>query len=235
MQGLPCGLSLDLSKKNDLTALTAVWIGEDGHLYAKTWYWTTKDGLADRSRADLAPYDQWADKGLITPVPGAVIDKTFVAQQVAELVAEHDVQFLAFDPAGMADFIAACETIGLDVWRWMGPDTEEGEGLKLVSHAQCKRVMFEDRQLCMPRSIERLEDRILTGTITIDKSPVTYACAANAHIDSDGQGNRAFDKKRSRGRIDGIVTIAMATGAATMNETDDDGLAGFLTSQKATA
>jgi phage terminase large subunit-like protein len=75
----------------------------------------------------------------------------------------------------------------------------------------------------MPRSIERLEDRILNGTITIDSSPVTYSCAANAQIDSDGQGNRCFDKKRSRGRIDGVVTLAMAVGAATMVEPEDAG------------
>jgi phage terminase large subunit-like protein len=115
----------------------------------------------------------------------------------------------------MADFEAACEVIGFDVWRWKGPDEPEGHGLKLVSHAQGKLVRFEDKQLTMPRSIERLEDRVLARTITIDDSPVTYACAANAQIDSDGQGNRAFDKKRSRGRIDGMVTIAMAVGAAT--------------------
>ncbi|MGU3495922.1 terminase large subunit [Xanthobacteraceae bacterium A53D] len=221
MKGLPCWLSLDLSKKNDLTALTAVWIGGDGHLFAKTWYWTTKDGIADRSRRDNAPYDQWAEKEFITPVPGAVIDKTYVAAQVAELCAQHDVQFLAFDPAGMADFIAACEQIGFDVWRWKGPDEPEGSGLKLVSHAQGKLVRFEDKQLTMPRSIERLEDRILQKTITIDSSPVTYSCAANAHVDADGQGNRAFDKNRSRGRIDGMVTIAMAVGAAT-NELKDE-------------
>jgi len=65
-------------------------------------------------------------------------------------------------------------------------------------------------------------------TITIEASPVTYSCAANAHVTADGQGNRAFDKNRSRGRIDGIVTIAMATGAATMNEQDDAGLDDFL-------
>ncbi len=70
----------------------------------------------------------------------------------------------------------------------------------------------------MPRSIERLEDRILNKGITIDASPVTYMCAANAMLVSDGQKNRAFDKKKSRGRIDGLVTIAMATGAATMND-----------------
>lgn len=225
MKGLKCWLSLDLSQKNDLTALTAVWDGEkDGqpHLYAKTWYWTTKDGIADRSKADNTPYDQWADDPEIdfSAVDGAVIDKTFVAARIAELIAEHDVHFLAFDPAGIADFMAACEEIGLPVWRYMGPDKPQGQGLKLVSHAQGTRVMFEDRQLCMPRSIERLEDRILTKTITIDASKVTYSCAANAQLITDGQKNRAFDKKRARGRMDGLVTIAMATGAATMNEVD---------------
>lgn len=215
MRGRRCWLSLDLSQKNDLTALTAIWIGEDGHLYAFTWYWTTESGLADRARADQAPYDLWVEAGHIEAVPGAVIDKSFVAAKVAEICAEHDVHFLAFDPAGMADFIAKCEEIGFDVWRWKGADEPEGVGLKLVAHAQGTRVMFEDRQLCMPRSVERLEDRILTKTITIDESPVTYACAANAQLVADGQKNRAFDKKRSRGRIDGLVTIAMAAGAAT--------------------
>ena len=214
LRGCRCWLSLDLSQKNDLTAMTAVWIGQDGHLYAKTWYWTTKQGLAERARADQAPYEQWVEAGHLTAVDGAVIDKTFIAAEVAKLVAEHDVQFLAFDVAGMADFIRACEEIGFDVWKYEGPDKPEGHGLKLVSHAQGTRVLFEDRQLCMPRSIERLEDRILTAGISIDASPVTYSCAANAALVSDGQKNRAFDKKRSRGRIDGLVTIAMATGGA---------------------
>ncbi len=138
----------------------------------------------------------WAEAGHLTAVPGAVIDKTFVAAQVAKLVAEHAVQFLAFDPAGMADFEAACGEIGLPAWRYQGAEAPEGEGLKLVSHGQGKRIVFEDRALCMPRSIEQLEDRILNGTIVIDPSPVTYSCAANAHLDADGQGNRAFDKKR---------------------------------------
>ena len=216
MKGRNCWLSLDLSKKNDLTALTAVWIGEDGHLHAKTWYWTTRDGLVDRSRADNAPYDQWVEDGYLSAVPGATIDKTFVAAEVKRLCAEHELEFLAFDPAGIGDFITACEQIGFPVWQWQGGGKQGGNGLKLISHAQGKRVVFEDRQLCMPRSIERLEDRILNGTITIDSSPVTYSCAANAMVDSDGQGNRAFDKKRSRGRIDGLVTLAMAVGAATV-------------------
>ena len=82
MKGWRCWLSLDLSKKNDLTALTAIWIGGDGHLYAKTWYWTTKDGIADRVKADNAPYEDWVAEGYLTAVPGPVIDLPFVAVKV---------------------------------------------------------------------------------------------------------------------------------------------------------
>ena len=217
LKGCKCWLSLDLSKKNDLTALSVCWIDASGHLWVKTFYWTTKDGIADRARADMAHYDKWAldASTCLTAVPGAVIDKTFVAAKVKEICASNNVEFLAFDPAGMADFIAACEDIGFSVWKYEGPDKPAGKGLKLVNHAQGKQVRFEDKQLTMPRSIERLEDRILDKTITIDASPVTQSCAANAHVISDGQENRAFDKERSRGRIDGMVTIAMAVGAAT--------------------
>jgi phage terminase large subunit-like protein len=186
----------------------------------KTWYWTTKDGLQDRATADKAPYVEWVEDKYLTATPGAVIDYTFVAQQLASLVADNDVQFIAVDIAFISSFIEACEAIGLPVWRYEGPGKPEGKGLKIVGHAQGKRVLFEDKQLCMPQSITKLEDRILEGIerIVIDDSPVTYSCSANAVIDADGQGNRAFDKARSRGRIDGIVTIAMAVGAATMNE-----------------
>lgn len=214
LKGCRCWLSLDLSRKNDLTALTATWIDGDGRMWSKTWYWTTKTGLEDRATSDHAPYPDWVEAGHLTAVPGATIDKTFVAARVAELVATHEVEELVFDPAQMSDFEAACEEIGLPAWRYKGPDAPQGEGLRLMAHAQGTRVMFEDRQHCMPKAIERLEDRILKRTITIENSPVTYSCAANAALIEDGMKNRAFDKKRSRGRIDGIVTIAMGAGAA---------------------
>lgn len=218
LRRLACWLSLDLSRKNDLTALSGTWAEPSGHLWSKTWYWTTKEGLEDRAKADQAPYVEWVEDGYLAATPGATIDYTFVAQQIAQLVADNDVQALVVDPAFIASFIEACEAIGLQVWRYEGPGKPEGRGLKIISHAQGKRVMFEDKQLCMPHSFTKTEDRILEGKITIDASPVTYSCAANAAVDQDGQGNRCFDKARSRGRIDGVVTIAMGIGAATANE-----------------
>lgn len=215
MVGSPCWLSLDLSKKNDLTALSACW-RKELRLYVKTWYFTTKAGILDRSRDDNVPYDKWAadPKVPLEAVPGATIDYEFVGAKVKALVDRHDVQFLTFDPAKIGDFIDACGRIDFQTWKYEGPDKPEGEGLKLVSHGQGTRIVFVERALCMPKSIEKLEDAILDGSVTIDASPVTTMCASNAIIVSDPMNNRAFDKKRSRGRIDGMVSIAQAAGAA---------------------
>ncbi len=194
--------------------MTATWRDSDGILWQKTWYWTTSDGLEERAVADKAPYGDWVEEGHLQAIGGATIDYTFVAERVKQLCADHDVQELVFDPAKMADFETACDEIGFPAWRFRGPDQPEGTGLKMVAHAQGQRVRFEDKQYCMPRSVQRFEDRILNGTIVIDDSPVNYMCAANAALIGDGMNNRAFDKKRSRGRIDGIVTMAMGAGAA---------------------
>lgn len=213
MIGADCWLSLDLSKKNDLTALSAIW-RKGLKLYVKTWYFTTKQGIEERSIQDNAPYDQWAEQGLMEAVPGATIDYTFVASKAQAICAKHNVQFLTFDPAKMGDFIDACSDIDFGVWQYEGPDDPEGKGLKLVRHGQGTRIVFQERALCMPKSIEKLEDGILDGSIVIDASPVTTMCASNAIVHADAMNNRMFDKKKSRGRIDGVVSIAQAVGAA---------------------
>jgi phage terminase large subunit-like protein len=217
MVGKPCWLSLDLSKKNDLSALTACW--RDGErLLTKTWYWMSKDHLLERERDDSEPYGQWASEGFLSLVPGAVIDYRFIAQKVLTLARRHDVQFMAYDSAFIQDFIAASADVNLAAWKYRGPDEPQGEGLKLVSHGQGNRILFREGALSMPKSIVALEDAILNKQITIDRSKVTEMCARNAHVTADAMNNRAFDKKRSRGRIDGLVTNAMAVGAAASHE-----------------
>lgn len=218
MLGKPCWLSLDLSKKNDLTALSACWATGEGRHAIKTWYFTTRDNLAERERDDKAPYAEWAAAGFIDAVPGAVIDYEFVAERVRSIFDRHDVRLLAFDSAKIGDFIAACDRIEFPVWKYEGQDKPAGDGLKMVAHAQGTRVLFRDCALSMPTSVVAFEDAILEGRVTIDRSPVSMMCASNACVVADAMNNRAFDKKRSRGRIDGIVTMAMAIGAASARE-----------------
>jgi phage terminase large subunit-like protein len=226
MVNYPCWLSLDLADRHDLVALTATWAvpaptDDDPaavRLVQKTWYWTRGDGVAERAKIDGMAYEAWAADGHITIVPGPMISKDFVALQVQHLAETQDVRFLTFDPAKINEFIEAAGRVDLAVWRYAGKDKPavggNRGGLMMITHAQGTQVRFTDHQLSMPGSVTSFEDRLREGAITIDSNPISTACAANAKMISDGQSNRAFDKKTSRGRIDGIVTMAMGVGAA---------------------
>jgi phage terminase large subunit-like protein len=47
-------------------------------------------------------------------------------------------------------------------------------------------------------------------------------CAATAVMISDPAGNRKLDKSKSTGRIDGMVALAMAMGAAHGSGVEDE-------------
>lgn len=215
IEGLPLWLGLDLSQRNDLTALGKVWKRpRDGHLFMRASYFKPADTVAAAVASDKAPYDQWVASGHLTAVPGKTIGKDFVVAEVKRDVARYDVQELAFDPAHILDFQQEAAAAGFAVWEWEGPDKPAGSGLKMVRHAQGARGMHSDRMLWMPRSVQAFEDAVLQGRVTIDRNPITTWCSSNATLVADGQGNRYFDKRRSRGRIDGMVAGAMAIGAA---------------------
>ncbi|WP_282026849.1 terminase large subunit [Limimaricola cinnabarinus] len=215
MVGRKLHLSLDLSEKNDLTALSGCWEGEN--LPVKTWYWTTEARIDERSTADQIPYREIAEQDQITITPGAVIDYSFVVRQIMDICAKHDVEQMVVDTKYIDNLISAADSVGFDCWMYKGPDEPSGRGLRLVSHAQGGKVVFEERMLCMPHSMRHLEDAILKGALTIDRNRITTICASNAVVQSDAFKNKFFHKNKSRGRIDGMVTIAMAVGSAASN------------------
>ena len=215
MVGRKLHLSLDLSEKNDLTALSGCWEGEQ--MAVKTWYWTTDQRLQERSTADEIPYREIEEQGQITITKGAVIDYSFVVRQIMDLCARHNVVQMVVDTKFIANLLDAAEDVGFDCWMYKGPDEPAGVGLRIVPHAQGGKVVFEDKMLCMPHSMRHLEDAILRGVLTIDRNRVTTICASNAVVQSDAFKNKFFHKNRSRGRIDGMVTIAMAVGSAASN------------------
>lgn len=211
-------LSLDLSKKNDLTALGIGFRDEDEVLHATVRYWKPEYKLAERAKEDHAQYVEWAAAKLINAVPGRSIEYDFVATEVQKLVNDFDVELMVVDPAFLTDFRQACDRIGLETWVW-SPDEEYGSGLKIMIHGQGRMGMQSKKALWMPRSLQQLEDMILTRQIAINESPVTKWCSGNAAIQADPQNNRFFVKKAQRGRIDGLVVLAMLAGASEVVET----------------
>jgi phage terminase large subunit-like protein len=75
----------------------------------------------------------------------------------------------------------------------------------------------------MSPALRELEGRILNRELAHGNNPVLNMCAANAVVvegkDSvrdvgKDSSNRKLSKKRSTGRIDGLVALAMAMGVA---------------------
>lgn len=190
-----CGL--DLSETNDLTSLTVVCPSRDGFYNIKPVFWLPEEGLAERSRKDRVPYDQWVKEGYLLTSPGASIEYEYIAQYIADLFQNSDVRKVAFDRYNMRHLRPWLVKAGLSEALIDDRFDEFGQGYASMSPA-----------------LRVLESLLLNAKLRHGNHPVLTMCAANSVTQRNEAGWRKFDKKRSRGRIDGMVTLAMAAAVA---------------------
>jgi phage terminase large subunit-like protein len=212
LRGYPCYTALDLGSVKDLCALAQVWrIGEG--LHGRVTFWTPKHNLEERERRDKVPYLAWVDKGFIEAVQGRSVNYAYIAEHFGSLSAVHDMQGMAYDQWKILDFMQRLEEQGIRHWLYEGPDSF-GDGIPCYRHGQGPGGGSSEKSLWMPRSVEALETGLLNGSIKVETNPcLTWACASAVLMD-DKNGNRSWAKKKSTGRIDGIVALSMAVGLA---------------------
>lgn len=212
---------LDLSSKNDLTAFTLVFPGTPAtetvplvQTQAITFFWTPKDNVKEREDRDKAPYARWIEEGHLLATPGKAIDYEYAAHQVVKMVKEFGMKEMAFDRWRMDDFIRELEDLPITfevVEFGVLPDEDNPPDLVLRPHGQG----FKD----MGPAVDLLETDILNSCLRVEINPVMNMCSANAVLTTDPAGSRKFDKRESRGRIDGIVSLAMAKRCSTLAPT----------------
>jgi phage terminase large subunit-like protein len=196
---------LDLSSTADLTAL--VLVGTSGAV--ECIFWLPGEGLAEKARNDRVPYDIWHKQGFLETTPGRSIEYEFIAFALREVFDRYNIQQIAFDRYNMK-FLRP----------WLiqaGFSEEELE----------KFVEFGQGFVSMSPAIRELESRLLQKKLKHGNHPVLTMCAANATTVNDPAGNRKFVKSKTTGRIDGMVSLAMAVGVMP-NEALDEDLDGFF-------
>jgi len=180
---------LDLSSVNDLTAL--VLVTEDGGVHSE--FWLPAEGLAEKSRKDRVPYDLWHKQGYLNTSPGRAIQYEFVADSMRGLFDRCDVQRIAFD-------------------RYLFEHLKPWLMKANFSTAELERfVSFGQGLVSMTPALRELEAKLLSRSLRHGNHPILEMCARNAKVTGDS-GARKFDKKSARGRIDGMVALAMAVG-----------------------
>lgn len=187
LKGESCYGGLDLSGKNDLTALVLVFPNRPQKVVL-SFFWTPGGTLLERQDRDHAPYTLWRDQGHLIAKDGTTIDYRWVAKTIGELTSEFHIEAIAFDRYRIDDLQRELDA--------------EGVSVTLVSHGQG----FKD----MDPAIEALEDDLLEEKLAHGNQPVLGWCVSNALISQDPAGLRKFDKRKATGRIDGAVAMAMA-------------------------
>ena len=190
---------LDLAEVHDLTAFVAV--DDTGGIHPT--FWLPKHGLAEKSRKDKVPYDLWERQGHLLTTPGKAIEFEFVAKFLRDFFDRHDVQAVGFDRALMKHLVP-----------WLvKAEFSDAELEKFVEYGQ--------GVLSMTPALREIEVRLLNAQFRHGSHPVMNMCAANAKVVGES-GGRKFDKKKARGRIDGMSALANAVGVMpTINEVDD--------------
>lgn len=198
-------LGLDLSMVNDLTALLHIWEVNDT-LVIKPHFWMPAANIQNKSSADKVPYDIWAKAGLITLVPGASVDYSFVAPVVAQIIRERP----------------GIRAAGFDRWNWPHFERElKRVTPKLTTKQLAKWKPVGQGTATMSPALRVLETAILNKKLLHGDHPVMNMCMANAVVSSPDDANRKLEKHKSKGRIDGAVALCDAVAAMLADDDKD--------------
>jgi phage terminase large subunit-like protein len=223
-------VGIDLSGAQDLTAVgNVVETGsvtlerEPGKFVELPTYdawveaWTPKDTLAERSLRDQAPYEVWVQGGWLNAVQGRNIRLDFIAARLAELNAEFQIALAAYDRYAYRKLEEELDAIGLTLN--IAEHPQGGVRRAKPTEEQLLSVKYSGEEppqgLWMPGSVLALETLILERRIRLRRSPVLISAIMSAAVEHDPFDNRWFSKRRAVNRIDALVALTMAVGAAT--------------------
>jgi len=196
LEGVPVYGGLDLSEVSDLTALVLIgW--RDRKWRVQPTFWLPSEGLAEKATADRVPYDLWRAQGYLQATPGKTVSYEFVAHHLRKVFKRYNIQKLAFDRWNMRHLTPWLLRAGFSEQVVKDRFVEFGQGVASMSPA-----------------LRDLEQVLLEGELAHGDHPVLTMCVSHTVIALDDAGNRKPSKRKSSGRIDGLVALTMAIGVA---------------------
>ena len=195
LSGRECYAGLDLSSTQDLSALSLCFAPTtDGEPYfLLSFAWCPKDAIKKRSKNDRVPYDLWAKQGHIEATPGSVVDYGYILKRIDVIAKQYSLKAILFDRWGATKIVKDLEDAGHTV-------LEFGQGFASMS----------------PPSKE-LEKLVLERKIRFEDNPALAWCFSNVIVETDAAGNVKPSKKRSKEKIDLVVSTIMSLDGALRN------------------
>lgn len=188
LHGRRCFGGLDLANTKDINAFSLVFPPEspDENTIILRWKWLPADSAKEFEETGFGQYKIWAQQGEITLTPGNVIDHAVIAQKIVELSAIYQIDSIAYDPYGAIQLAVNLSDAGL----------------KMVVHNQYMRIMA-------PPTADY--ERLIIGNLVAWLPDAAQAwMMSNVTLHRGPDGGYKPDKKRSKGKIDGIIADIIA-------------------------
>lgn len=187
---LPATLAVDLSVRDDFSAVTAgVYDEREGCFYFRTWYFFPRGGLSGHPNEQL--YRKWAAEGHLIIQESEVIDYVGIVEHILAVGEDLEILAVCYDPAKSKDFTN------------MMLATEYAPAMK----------PFRQTNFYFTSAVQAFEIAIRTGHVWLDDNPITFYCFGNAVLQTDTMGNMKPYKRTADGKIDGVITILMSQAA----------------------
>lgn len=194
-RNVPCYAGLDLASVRDITALVLVFVQDEKYTVIP-YFFTPKENAFIRSRRDSVDYISWGNEGFMDLTPGDVTDYDFVQAKLMEIAEIVDLRQVNYDRWNASQMVISCINEGL-------PMNPYGQGF-----------------LSMSAPTKQLEIFVLNQQINHSGNPIMRWMCSNLRMKIDPAGNIKPDKSKSTEKIDGMVALVMAIGAAMNSEQD---------------
>ena len=186
-----CFMGLDLSSRDDLTALVILTGNAEDGFSAQARFWLPSERIAELEDRHGQPYRVWAEEGFIRLIPGPVILNEYIEREIVEIAAARNLKGLFIDP-------------------WNGLDLAN----RLLNVHGLPVEFIRQGYASLNDPTKRLKDLILARMIRHGGNPILRWHAMNCVEVKDAAGNVKLDKKASRKKIDGMAALVNALAAA---------------------
>lgn len=194
LHGKKCFGGLDISASRDLTSFALFFPGDIS--YVKVWHFIPKDNAKDKELEDRVPYLTWAREGYIEMTTGNVVDQKTILQRIIAICHEY-----------------GASEVAIDMWNAQYISQELLQNNIVV-------VPYSLSYKSMDAPTKEVEKMVYAGTLHHGPNPVLDWEIGNIIIDCDSNENQKPNKRKSTGRIDGIVALLMAVGRQLAVEAD---------------
>ena len=181
-------LGLDLSQTNDNTSVSMISVDDDDKLLADSWAFIPEGRIDEKQASERVNYRELLKTGKVIACGDKVIDYKVVEDFILSLEERLGVTIQA---------------VGYDRYNAMSTAQKlEENGLTTVEVKQHSSVLHPPTKL--------LYEKVLNGEFEYMSNPLYEINYLNARCTFDTNKNRYVNKKRSKGKVDMVVSTIIA-------------------------